>query len=234
MNTPSASGERIDYLRPDVPGELPRVEVPLVAATPEALRGYGLLVDDPCGFPVEIVRWPAQGWRPVDDGTGDEAGTTKGEFEVWWEAETLLGRNGAVGGEYLLGWATDPARATRAPVAASHDRVLLWHANYHPDGGQLFFPLERAPFVVPLALPGDDVRPEHFVAFYFDGTNGLYIHPNVWHEGIFPVAPRARFHDEQGRVHARVSCHLAKEFGVFLSVPLRSPAPNAGRGSAPS
>jgi hypothetical protein len=23
---------------------------------------------------------------------------------------------------------------------------LLWHANYHPDGGQLFFPLDREPF----------------------------------------------------------------------------------------
>ena len=36
---------------------------------------------------------------------------------------------------------------------------MLWHCNYHPDGGQLFFPLEARPFLVPLALPGDDVRP---------------------------------------------------------------------------
>jgi hypothetical protein len=38
-------------------------ETPLVAATDENLRGYGCLVDQPKSFSVEIVRWPAQGWR---------------------------------------------------------------------------------------------------------------------------------------------------------------------------
>ena len=76
---------------------------------------------------------------------------------------------------------------------------------------------------MPLALPGDDVKPEDFVAFYAPGDKGLYIHPNIWHEGVFPVAPRARFYDEQGKVHARVSCNIAQEFGVFLNVPLRMP-----------
>ncbi|MBY0458265.1 MAG: hypothetical protein K2V38_13070, partial [Gemmataceae bacterium] len=84
-----------------------------------------------------------------------------------------------------------------------------------------FFPRDKQPFVVPLALPGDDVKPSDFVAFWFDGSKGLYIHPNIWHEGIFPVSGRASFDDEQGRVHARVSCCIAKEFGVFLSVPLK-------------
>ena len=206
------------------PGALPGVDVRLGRATADSLRGYGQLVDDHRDFPVEIVRWPAQGWRPVDEGTGDEAGTTRGTFECWWEGDTLLGRNGAVGGEYVLGWSKNPAEATRDPaVCRPQLRVLLWHANYHPDGGQLFFPLEGVPFVVPLALPGDDVRPEKFVAFYFDGSRGLYIHPNVWHEGIFPLTGRAKFHDEQGKVHARVSCFVAREFGVFLSVPLATP-----------
>ena len=78
-------------------------------------------------------------------------------------------------------------------------------------------------FVAPLALPGDDLTPDDFVAFYVDGGRGLYIHPNIWHEGVFPLAERARFYDEQGRVHARVSCNVAREFGVFLSVPLIKP-----------
>ena len=102
--------------------------------------------------------------------------------------------------------------------------MLLWHANYHPDGGQLFFPLNGEAFVCPLALPGDDVKPENFVAFYVDEGKGLYIHPNVWHEAVFPLAPRASFYDEQGKVHARVSCNVAVEFGVFLAVPLAAPA----------
>ena len=56
-----------------------------------------------------------------------------------------------------------------------------------------------------------------------DGTLGLYIHPNIWHEGVFPLSPQATFHDEQGKVHARVSCNIAREFDVFLAIPLQSP-----------
>ena len=76
---------------------------------------------------------------------------------------------------------------------------MLWHANYHPDGGQLFFPLDARPFLVPLALPGDDVTPERFVCFRFDGSQGLYIHPDIWHEGVFGCAGTQRFFDKQGR-----------------------------------
>jgi hypothetical protein len=46
----------------------------------------------------------------------------------------------------------------------------------------------------------------------------------VWHEAVFPLAARASFYDEQGKVHARVSCNIAAEFGVFLAVPLAAPA----------
>jgi ureidoglycolate hydrolase len=99
--------------------------------------------------------------------------------------------------------------------------VLLWHANYHPDGGQLFFPLERRPYLVPLAPAGDDVKPEDFICFRFDGVRGLYIHPNIWHEGVFALSGVQRFHDEQGAVHARVSVDFAREFGCLLEAPLR-------------
>jgi hypothetical protein len=42
----------------------------------------------------------------------------------------------------------------------------------------------------------------------------------VWHEGVFPCAPRGRFLDRQGRVHARVSLDFAREFGCLLEVAL--------------
>ncbi len=42
------------------------VETPVVKASDESLKGYGCIVDRPQEFPIEIVRWPAQGWRPVD------------------------------------------------------------------------------------------------------------------------------------------------------------------------
>ncbi len=77
---------------------------------------------------------------------------------------------------------------------------------------------------IPLALPGDDVTPQKFVSFWCDGGRGLYLHPNVWHGAVVPLDDEAEFLDRQGRVHARVSVDFAKEFGVYLSAPLRRPA----------
>jgi hypothetical protein len=209
----------IDYLNPDLPAGLRRVAMPVVEATAESLAGYGCLVDDPETFEVEIVRWPAQGTRPVDADTGDQGGTTQGVFVSEWKGDILYGRNEAVGGHYILAYAKDP-EAARDDHDGAADRMMLWHANYHPDGGQLFFPLDRRPFYVPLALPGDDITPEKFVCFRFTGDRGLYIHPNIWHEGVFALAGAQRFFDKQGAVHARVSVDFAREFGCLLEAPI--------------
>ena len=208
-----------NYLNPDLPAGLRVVEMPVVEATAQSLQGYGHLVDDPNHCQVEIVRWPAAGWRSVDTDTGDEAGTTEGVFISDWQGDILYGRNDAVGGHYILAYAEMPERADSSH-ARDPECMMLWHANYHPDGGQLFFPLEQKPFLVPLALPGDDVRPEHFVCFRFDGRQGLYIHPNIWHEGVFGLHGTLRFFDKQGAVHARVSVDFAREFGCLLAAPI--------------
>lgn len=209
-----------NYMDPGLKAGLKRVAIPVVEATNETLEGYGYLVDDPAACSIEIVRWPQQGWRPIDPDTGDEAGTKEGIFLSEWKGDILYGKNAAVGGEYILGYATDPTEADE-----SHDRepasVLLWHANYHPDGGQMFFPLDRKPFVVPLALPGDDVTPDRFVCFRFDGSRGLCIHPSIWHEGVFTTSGSQRFLDRQGAVHARVSVDFAREFEVLVEAALR-------------
>jgi hypothetical protein len=207
--------QAIDYLNPDLPAGLARVPMPVVHATPEALRGYGFLVDDPARCKVEIVRWPAQGRRPVDEGTGDEAGTTEGVFVSEWQGDVLFGRNEAVGGHYILAYAQMPELSDQSHQRAPQ-RMMLWHANYHPDGGQLFYPLDKRPFMVPLALPGDEVQPADFVCFLFDGSQGLYIHPNIWHEGVFTLSGSQRFFDQQGAVHARVSVDFPREFGCLL------------------
>jgi hypothetical protein len=211
----------IDYLNPDLPDGLTTVDMPVVDATEATLRGFGHLVEDSDSYPIEIVRWPAQGWRPVDEGTGDEAGTTSGIFTSEWQGDVLYGRNEAVGGQYVLAYATTPAQASLEHARAPQ-QMLLWHANYHPDGGQLFYPLDRKPFYVPLALPGDDVQPDDFICFRFDGSQGLYIHPNIWHEGVFTLSGAQRFHDRQGRVHARVSIDFARECGCLLRAPILS------------
>ena len=219
MLATSATASVIDYLNPDVPANLARVTMPVIDATDASLAGYGHLVADRAQCKIEIVRWPAQGTRPVDLDTGDQGGTTTGTFISEWKGDILYGRNKAVGGHYILAYGEEPSRADETHSRAPR-RILLWHANYHPDGGQLFFPLDRKPFLVPLALPGDDIRPEKFVCFRFDGTRGLYIHPNIWHEGVFSTSGTQRFFDQQGAVHARVSVDFPREFECLLEAPI--------------
>ena len=86
-------------------------ETPLVAASDDTLQGYGCLVDAPESFPIEIVRWPAQGWRPIDENSGDQGGVAEGVFEFWWKGETLYARNNAVGDSYLFAWSNWPEEA---------------------------------------------------------------------------------------------------------------------------
>jgi ureidoglycolate lyase len=198
-------------------------ETPIVRATEANLKGYGCLVDDPKAFPIEIVRWPAQGRRPIDENSGNQGGVVEGLFEFCWKGETLYARNHAVGDSYLFGWSNWPEEVTTSNSDRLRERVLIWRANYHPDGGQLFYPLTGQSFVVPLALPGDDVTPDRFVTFWCDGDRGLYLHPNVWHGAIVPLEDEAEFLDRQGRVHARVSVDFVKEFSCYLAAPLRRP-----------
>ena len=213
-----------DYLEPPVPAGLRVVDVPVIDATESAIKGFGEIVRDPRAHRIEIVKWPVRGWRRLDAGTGDEGGTTAGVFACEWKGNRLHGRNEAVGGHYVIGFRQPPgsaeAKALAGVAGGPPSRVLLWHANYHPDGGQLFWSLDGKPFVVPVAPPGDDVKAEDFVALRSDGSFGIYIHPDIWHEGVFPVAPSGRFFDKQGRVHARVSCDIANELGALLSVRL--------------
>ncbi len=208
-----------DYLNPAIPKNLRAVQIPLVEATEKSLKGYGSLVEDPEKFEIEIVCWPATGWRPIDENTGDEGGVREGTFISQWKGDVLYGKNTAVDGHYILGYATDPDKADETHQRVP-EKLLLWHANYHPDGGQLFFPLDQRPFVLPLAMPGDDIKPEDFVCFWSDGSKGVYIHPDIWHEGVFPVSGKQRFLDRQGAVHARVSVDFAREFECLVEISL--------------
>lgn len=226
MNDVNA-GRAPSYLDPRLPAGLRWHDLPVLEASEDNLRGYGRLLSRPDEVGIEIVRWPAQGRRPVDEDSGNEGGVTEGTFVAEWKGDVLYGHNGAVGGHYLLAYAVAPELA-REDHQRPPAQLLLWHCNYHPDGGQRFFPRQRQPYYVPLALPGDEVRPEHFVCFRLQGDQGLYIHPNIWHEGVFSAMGRQEFDDAQGAVHARVSVDFAREFGCLLRVPLALPAQPAG------
>jgi len=113
----------------------------------------------------------------------------------------------------------------------SRDYVLVRDVNYHPDSSQVFFPPpEGRPYILLMAQAavGDDVRPEHFRAFYFDGSVGFHIGPGVWHYSPY-IQPASgsdddkaemTFNNKQGSVFACVAADTVKEFGVYLKVPL--------------
>jgi ureidoglycolate hydrolase len=100
-------------------------------------------------------------------------------------------------------------------------------SDYHPDGAQLFWPLEPIPFVVALGLNtiGDDIKPSDIKSFYVPAGKGVYFHPGTWHNGVY-IAKQdspASFLTRQGRVHGRVSASWANEFGQLVRVPLTDP-----------
>ena len=65
-------------------------ETRLVAASDEALKGYGCLVETSTTFPIEIVRWPAQGWRPVDNDSGRPGRRHRGPVRILVEGRDAL------------------------------------------------------------------------------------------------------------------------------------------------
>ena len=49
------------------------IEIPLIQATDKNLKGYGYLIDTYEKSEIEIVTWPKQGWRDIEEGTGNES-----------------------------------------------------------------------------------------------------------------------------------------------------------------
>ena len=142
-------------------------------------------------------------------------GIVSGDFIYQWEGDVCKAVNKAVGGDYVTG------RLPQGSNSSNRTHVLVREANYHPDGGQVFFPENGDAFVACLALPGDDVKPENFVAFYCNGSFGIQIHADIWHQPVYPINDSAVFKGKQGAVHACVCVDTADEFNKYLLVPLK-------------
>ena len=150
----------------------------------------------------------------------------EGDFRLRWIGDVLYGDNLTV----EVSFKRDVPYARRTSDG-SRDHILVREVNYHPDGGQVFFPQhEGQPYVFLLAKAeyGDDIRPEHFRAFFFDGNVGFHISPGVWHFAPYIQPPTTvgekaelMFHNKQSSVYACVGADTVKEFGVYLKVPMK-------------
>ena len=51
----------------------------------------------------------------------------------------------------------------------------------HPLGSQAFIPLDKTPFIVVVAKPGDQIQADQLLAFMTNGEQGINYHVGVWH-----------------------------------------------------
>lgn len=180
-------------------------EVKIIVADEDNFREYGNFVYDYDEEKVEIVPWPTLGKRPLCVGTGVEGGIAEGEFKYWLKDDIFYADNMAVAnGKYIIGKKVGNMICTR-------------EANYHPDGGQVFYPKQCVPFIMLLALPTDDIKPQDFVGFYFNGEYGIQIKPNIWHQPVYTIQDTI-FKGKQGKVHACVCFDSIEEFNTILCI----------------
>lgn len=184
--------------------------VPLKVATEENTRHFGRFVTDFKKEEVWLSPWPRPDWRPIRRGT-----------EIFTEIETREVRN-KWEGEKWRSITKNRDEAFLPPGVATEDRghVLSRMANYHPSGGQVFYPAWGNSFVLVLAQPGDNVKPEDFLAFYFDGKSGFQVNVNVWHQAIFSEEDETFFLTKHSKVHPCIEVDILQEFGRYLKVPL--------------
>ena len=163
-----------------------------------------------------------KGWRKARDNTGIIQGEESGEIYYKWENNIYIADK-VIGLRNEIGFINNNLLPSNTNSLQKRTHVLAWESTYHPDCGEVFFPKNGDEFVVVLALPGDDIKPEDFVAFYCDGTFGIQTHPFVWHTGMFTIKDNTTFLGKQGLLHACVSVNFVKEFGRLISVPLMKP-----------
>jgi hypothetical protein len=214
-----------EYLDPNVGTGLPVRDLPVVELDHPAVAELAIVFEgDGRDVEVPIVPWPHHDGRPLDPGTGIGGGVAEGIFRCTWRGDRLMAVNEAVAGAYVLGFATAPEDAgdeRDEPVEYVH----LWHVNHHPDGGQLFAPLDGRPFLVPAIPPGPDPDLDRAVVIRSDGSRGVCLRPGVWHDGVYPESGNGEYLTRQGAIHARVSCDIGAEFGCLLRFPLGGPPP---------
>lgn len=200
MGSGYASYDELDFQECNKFFDVPMVKVD----SKESLQGLGKLVFDYDNEDVIIEKWPVhpQNKRQLMEGSGLGGGTAEGMFRFQWNMDFLHAQNEAVGGFYTVG-------------KRIGEYVVTREMNYHGDGGQVVYPTDNTPFVLLLAPPGDDIQLSDITAFLCDGSFGVQILPNVWHQPVFPLYD-STFKNKQGAVHACIGFDSVKEYETWI------------------
>ena len=211
-----------DYLSPDLPPGLRRVVMPVVDATPAALDGYGHLVDDPTALQRSrsCAGRRRAGGRSIPT-PATRAARREGTFVSEWKGDILYGRNDAVGGHYILAYAAEPAARRPQRTAAIRCAFCSGTPTTIRTAASSSFRSTRSRSWCRWRCPATTCSPQDFVCFRFDGRCGLYIHPDIWHEGVFATARHAALLRQAGR---RARARLGR-----LRARVRLPAGSADR-----
>jgi ureidoglycolate lyase len=63
----------------------------------------------------------------------------------------------------------------------------------HPWSSQAFYPLDRQPFLVVVAQPGDAPWSSRIRVFRASGEQGVSYRPNTWHHALLAIGQTCRF-----------------------------------------
>ena len=209
-----------DYLNPALPDGLRRVRMPVVDATDAALEGYGKLVDDP-----SVVQCCDRALaRRADGGPWTKTPATRaGRPRVCSSANgaatscTAATKRSTV----ITSWRTtsEPSRADETH-GRPPSRMMLWHCNYHPDGGQLFFPLDKAAVLRAARVARRRRQAGAVRTSVSTARAGSTSIRTCGTKACSRDAARSASTTRQGAVHARVSVDFAREFGCLLEAVL--------------
>jgi hypothetical protein len=112
-----------------------------------------------------------------------------GTFRCQWDGSILRCKNNAV--------ESDPYEIA---MKMDEKRFVTREVNHHPDSSQHFIPFETKKFGMFLGSPCADASSVKF--YLFDGTTGVMIHPEVWHQPPVPLDGKSMmFYTQQARSH---------------------------------
>jgi ureidoglycolate lyase len=119
--------------------------------------------------------------------------------------------------------AGDDARAIISVVASRQYQMprKVDHLEHHPYGSQAFIPLNSSPFIVVVAVAGDEPVGRDLHAFVTNGRQGINYHKGTWHHVLLTPYAAMRFIcvDRAGSGNNCIDFFFAEDQQLNLELP---------------